>query len=143
MDPQSPQNQDALRAELREARERLEALVADLRAADAELESLASERESHRLLEQACVALDELRERGAAGLFWGDADGEGHLREVRRRVEAFEKRLHEVEERRQEVFEAIEAMTADLDLPGRVTPDGRVVTDCDPDSLLEGGMARD
>jgi hypothetical protein len=41
------------------------------------------------------------------------------------------------------LFDAIEAMTAELDLPGRVTPDGRVVTDHHPDALLEGGVARD
>ncbi len=108
MDPRSPHH-DPLRAELRRARERLEALVGELRAADAALESLAEERESHRLLEQACATLEVLRERGADRLFWGEgASGEEHLRQVRRRMEAFEKRLHEAEERRQEILEAIE-----------------------------------
>lgn len=44
---------------------------------------------------------------------------------------------------RSAIFDAIEGMTEELDLPGRVTPDGRVVTDHDPDALLEGGVARD
>lgn len=57
----------------------------------------------------------------------------------RRRAEAVA-RLRRL---RATLFDAIEAMTVELDLPGRVTPDGRVVTDDDPDAQLDGGMARD
>ncbi|MDJ0849233.1 MAG: AgmX/PglI C-terminal domain-containing protein [Myxococcota bacterium] len=122
MNSRPPQNPDALRAELRRSRERLDALVADLRAADAELEGLASERESHRLVEQACAALEGLRERGAAELFWGaGADGDEHLRQVRLRLDAFDKRVAEVEERRQEILDAIERQEFDTEsLAGEV-----------------------
>ena len=116
MDPRSPQNQEALRARLRQARERLDALVQDLRAADAALEGLASERETHALLERVCSALDELRGRGAAALFWGEgADGEEQLRAARRRMEAFEKRVADAEERRDEILQAIERQEGDTE----------------------------
>jgi glycerol-3-phosphate O-acyltransferase / dihydroxyacetone phosphate acyltransferase len=44
---------------------------------------------------------------------------------------------------RSALFDAVEALTAEMDLPGRVTPDGRVVEESHPDAMLEGGVARD
>lgn len=104
------QDEEALRRELRQARERVDALVQDLRAVDSELEDLSTERQSYRLLGEACAALEELRELGAAGLFWGEGAGDGaeRLRLARGRADAFEKRLGQTESRRQEILEQIE-----------------------------------
>jgi outer membrane biosynthesis protein TonB len=93
-----------LAAQLEEARERLDGLVRDLRAVEAELEALATERAQHRLLHDACGALDELKKIGGAALFWDDktaaAASDEHLRRVRERVAVFQGRVDEIEARR-------------------------------------------
>jgi outer membrane biosynthesis protein TonB len=93
-----------LAAQLEEARERLDGLVRDLRAVEAELEALATERAQHRLLHDACGALDELKRIGGAALFWDDktaaAASDEHLRRVRERVAVFQGRVDEIEARR-------------------------------------------
>jgi len=104
------QNEESLRAELRQARERVESLVQDLHAVDGELEALSAEGERYRLVSDACAALEGLRELGAAELFWGEGGGDGteQLSHARSRVGAFDKRLGEIEGRRQEALEQIE-----------------------------------
>ena len=109
MDAMASRDEQALRARLTQARERLDGLVRDLHAVDAELEDLAPQRTQHRLLHTACAALEELAELGVAELFWGGrttgGEGDDHLRRVRSRVDGFEKRLIEIEDRRQAVLE--------------------------------------
>jgi len=82
-----------LRARLEQARESLQGLVRELRAVDAELEGLATERQLHRLLHDACVAVEGLEAIGAADHFWGDRsgaeEGEHRIRRARGRVDAF------------------------------------------------------
>jgi hypothetical protein len=101
------QDQGALRAQLDRARERLDRLRSDLQEIDGELESLSTERQQHRLIEQACGALDDLESLGGAELFWGDRftpeQRTSQLRMARGRVDAFQKQLDEIEERRQVV----------------------------------------
>jgi len=100
-----------LATQLAQAREKLDALVRDLRAIDAELEALATERKQHRLLQDACVALQELRETGGAALFWSEratADtGDEQLRRARDRVALFQQRVTEIEERRGALLQEI------------------------------------
>ncbi len=55
--------EEALEAELSEARRRLDGLVRDLRGVDGEIEGISTEREHYRLLQQVCGGLEELRER--------------------------------------------------------------------------------
>jgi hypothetical protein len=111
VDTSTSQDQQALRAQLQQARERLDGLVRDLRAIDRELEGLAPERKQYGLLHTACGALEELRELGAARLFWGErtADGMGdeQLRLARGRIDAFQKRLTEVEETREAIVDEL------------------------------------
>ena len=120
MDAVTGQDQQALRAQLAQAREKLDGLVRDLRAIDGELEGLATESKQHRLLHDVCGALEELGEIGGAGLFWGDrtavGTSEDHIRRVRSRVDFFQKRVSEIEDRRQAVVEEIELQQDDLDL---------------------------
>jgi hypothetical protein len=120
MDGVSDQDRQTLLAELAQAREKLDALVRDLRAIDAELEGLALERKQYRLVHEACAALEELRELGAAGLFWGERAADGHaedqIRRARSRVDGFEKSFGEIEERRQALLEQIEQQQGDTDL---------------------------
>jgi hypothetical protein len=104
--------EQALHAQLVQAREKLDGLAQNLRAIDGELEGLSTERQQYDLLHAACSALEQLGELGAAHLFWGErvaaGEGNGLLRLVRGRVDVFQKRLSEIEERRQAVVEEIE-----------------------------------
>jgi len=104
------QDEETLRAQLRQARERLDGLARDLRAVDDELDGLSTDRQQYRLLHEACAALEALSEQGAAGLFWGEraADGDDRVRLARGRLDVFEKRLSETEGRRQAILEEIE-----------------------------------
>lgn len=104
-------DEDALRTALRETRQRIDALVGDLRLVDDELDALERERQQVRLLGQVCESLEALDGLGGAHLFWdGGPDGGGadHLRLVRGRIDAFDKRVHEVEERRQGILDEIQ-----------------------------------
>ena len=96
---------------LAQAREKLEGLVRDLRAVDAELESLATERSQHRALADLCGALEQLSALGGAELFWqtsvGVSSSEEHVRCARRRVEAFQRRVIEIEKRRGAILEEV------------------------------------
>jgi len=94
---------------LAQAREKLEGLVSELRAIEARLEGLATDRKQHRLLQDVCGALEQLGETGGAKLFWGDAAdaGDKQLRSVRSRVEAFQKRIGEIEASRRALLEEI------------------------------------
>ena len=120
MDAVTGQDQQVLFAQLARAREKLDGLVRDLRAIDGELEGLATERKQHRLLHDVCGALEELSEIGGAELFWSDRSAAGtsedHIRRVRSRVDFFQKRVSEIEDRRQAVLEEIERQQDDLDL---------------------------
>ena len=111
---------ETLRKELRQARERLDHLVGDLRAVDLELDGLESERRQYRLLQDACTALDELDDMGAADLFWGGraagGDGRDHVRLVRGRLDTFEKRFDEIEGRRHSILDEIQIQEDNADL---------------------------
>ena len=118
MDAVTGQDQERLLAELAEARARLDALVQDLRTVDRELEDLTTDRRQHRLLHDVCGALDELRELGGAALFWGERTGagEGQLERVRSLVAGFEKRVGEIEDRREGVLEEIQRQQGHTEL---------------------------
>ena len=100
-----------LHAQLERARARLDGLVRKLRAVDRELESLSGEREQHRVLHAVCGGLERLNELGGASLFWGadgvDRDVANRILAARGRVDAFEKRIGEIEERREALVEQI------------------------------------
>jgi hypothetical protein len=108
----APTDERTLREQLAKARERLEGLVAKVRAVDGELEALAGEREQHRLLRDVCASLGRLEELGGARLFWGDraVDTEvaQRIRYAWSQIDSFEKRLSEIQERREALVDEIE-----------------------------------
>lgn len=111
MNPDRPNpDEDALRQDLRIARERLDGLVGELRSVDSEFEGMESERQQFRLVQEACTALDRLDELDAGELFWNGFGGPGpdHLRLVRSRIDEFDKRIHELDERRQSILDEIQ-----------------------------------
>jgi len=103
--------QASLDERIAEARARLDALAQDLAIVEEELEGFASERVRHRLLEQACHALEELNQADGADLFWDGlaASGQwaGHIAQARRRIEAVRAQIDEVEARRSALVERI------------------------------------
>src|SRR5580765_2553052 len=111
VETQEPVTTQDLEGLLAQAREKLDGLVCELRARDTELESLAVERKQHGLLQEACAALDELRQIGGVSLFWGtDSPAnthDEHIRAVRERIDAFQKRLNGIEESRRALIETI------------------------------------
>jgi hypothetical protein len=102
-------NERDLRGRLEQARERLTVLVRDLRALDDELEQLADDRKRHALVHETCRTLAALAELGGAPLFWGEevADGASRVRLALGRVDAFEKRIGLLEERRQALLDEV------------------------------------
>ena len=98
-----------LQALLEGARAKLDDLARGVSAVDAELESLSTARTQHLALQSACDALDALGATGGATLFWDGRTLSGppdeHLRRVRARIEEFQKRVSEIEERRRKLVE--------------------------------------
>jgi len=121
-DGMKSQEEQELRFQVGQVRERLDGLTAELHVVDGEVEGLASDRAHHELLGQACGALEKLGERGAAALFWGDrAEPERvaeQLGEVRSRVSAFQARLGELEGRRQEILTRMGREEENLEILG-------------------------
>ena len=112
MEPVAPLDEQILRDQLAREREKLDGLVAKLRGVDGELDALASERQKHKLLHEACGALEALAQLGGNRLFWGaraaDAEAAELIREVRGRMEGFEKQLAEIEDRRELLLDEID-----------------------------------
>ena len=110
---------DALRHELREARERLAELEGELRSVDAELEELELERNQFGALREACTALETLEDLGGGRLFWegldAGLDARSHLHVLRTRAEEFEKAIGQIDERRLALLHGMEALQADAD----------------------------
>jgi hypothetical protein len=112
MNAETEQEQQALKDALTRAQEKLDGLVGDLSGIDRVLDDLSTERAQHQLLQDACVALEELARIGGAGLFWGErasaVTGQDQIRHARGRVDAFQKRLDGIEEQRQAILEQID-----------------------------------
>lgn len=110
MNTEAIEDQEALQARLAESRERLEALARDLHAVDRQLEELSGERQQYQVLQEACNALEQLGELGAAGLFWGQLSEERskeHLQRVRARVAGFQERWGKIDGRREATIRQI------------------------------------
>ena len=132
-----------LRAELRRTRERIDVLAEDLRSVDLELQELEVERQQFGLLEEACVALEALEVMGGGGLFWGDTDNGGggaHLHVVRSRIDTFQKRVQDIEERREGLIDEIGDRELDADsIAGDVLESERLAEQ----KMLEWEIERD
>jgi hypothetical protein len=110
MESETNQDSQVLLPQLAEVREKLNVLVAELRGAEAELAALAPQREQHRLVSDACDALEKLRATGGAGLFWGERDASAadeQLRRARDRSNVFGKQVGGIEDRRRSLIERI------------------------------------
>jgi len=110
---ESRHDQEALRAELEASRARLETLSRELQVIDGSLDDMSEERQQYSLVQEACGALEKLDQMGGSELFWSNqiasVSPELHIGGVRRRIDEFETRLHEIEGRRKSLLERIRA----------------------------------
>ena len=115
-------DEQALREQIGEARQKLAGLEEDLRAVDGELESLSGERQQYQLLDGVCGSLEELDRLGAARLFWGQAGDPArtaaHLKKVREHVDRFNSQVAKIDSRRSSVLEQITAQHENLEYLG-------------------------
>ena len=110
--------EQALRDQIGEARQKLAGLEQDLEVVDGALESLASERQQHELLAEICGSLEELDRIGAARMFWGHgsdpARAAEHLKKVREHVAKFNSHIAGIDARRASILEQINAQREHL-----------------------------
>lgn len=113
------QDESSLQTQLSHASEKLQALVRDLNRIDGQIAGLSGERHRYELLSQICGGITQLDELGAADLFWGPsppANARDQVATALGRVDAFQKRIDEIEARRQSVLEEIEQSEATVEL---------------------------
>lgn len=112
--------QEGLNEQLAKVRTTINRLREKLAAVDAELQEISGERERYELLDQICVALEKLDEKGAGHLFWGKKasaeDKAAHLRNVRAGAAGFMEKLAEIQQRRQKLENEIEQYIQKFDL---------------------------
>jgi len=133
-------DQQSVATELARAREKLARLARECEAIDAEIEALEPERHQHRLLGEACTALEALEASGGAALFWEDTAHAEQIRRVRLRLENFDKRVTEVEGRREAAFERLRAQA---DEAGFLEEDLFEAQDAEEQRLLEWEIERE
>lgn len=116
----------AISAEESAVREKIEAseramkeLENELRSADGELLTLSNKKQQYKVLERICGSLDELKELGAADLFWNTENGSGsrteHIEFARKNIDAFMQEMEKADARRDSVIEKIESQNQVLD----------------------------
>jgi hypothetical protein len=105
----SPQQRQLIN-ELSRARTKLAAIARDLRATENELESLKPQRKQHQFAVDACKALEKLADMGGADVFWGEgqaAHGVEHIKGVRARIDLFDTRIKDIEQREAELLKQL------------------------------------
>ena len=92
-----------LNAQIEQIRQKREMLKEQLDVVAAELERFSAARQRFDALQDVCDALDKLVELKAVELFWQgipeEADAAGHLERIRSRVDRFEQKISEIDER--------------------------------------------
>jgi len=114
------EQQEPVKARIGQEQERLDELERSLREIDRELEERALQRQQVELLEKICGDLDELRDIGAADLFWGERYDTpqiiDHVREARGRVERFHQEIDLIHGRRAALLDGIKQGQDVLDI---------------------------
>lgn len=120
MDTATALDQQTLVARLAEARHKLVVIAQELRGVDAELDDLIEDRLKHRALQDVCTSLEKLNVMGGTDLFWGEGTSPtasaDHVRRVRGRVDAFNARISEIENRRQALVDRVKEQQEQTDL---------------------------
>ncbi len=106
---QDEENQ--LNAALEKARVELDTLASELGRVNEDLSGLDGDHEQYKLLQDVCVGLEQLDERGGAGLFWDGipgVDGPDHVSGLKVRADEFFVRFDEFDSVRRSLVERIE-----------------------------------
>jgi hypothetical protein len=113
------EEQRMLISQLARARAKCAALAQDLRLVEQEIEALVPVRQQHQLALDACAALEQLAGKGGAALFWEEAssvqEGAEHLLRVRSRVEVFNARVQQIEDRRSARVQSLQQQSDIID----------------------------
>jgi outer membrane biosynthesis protein TonB len=119
-EPMTTEDEQLLHGQLAEAGERRSQLALDLRSIEDELDALADDRRQHQLLSQVCNGLEELEGVRGGALFWGEGavphQTHAVVEAARGRMQAFEKRRAEIEDRREIVLESIDGAELEIEL---------------------------
>ena len=114
------QDQAPVKARIDQTQERLTSLERDLRDIDRELEERAMRRKQFELLDGICESLDNLRDIGAAELFWGQLaetpQAIDHIRDARAKIENFHQEIEIIQTRREALLEGIKEGQDVLDI---------------------------
>ena len=115
-----PEDQQAISAQIVEARQRAGVLEERLRKTEAELAGRQSQREQVSLLNEICTSLDRLSELGGSHLFWGEGGADAgqveRLASVREKSAAFVAEIDRIEQARDEVRQQIERERLEIGL---------------------------
>lgn len=107
-----------LNVQIEQIREKREMLKEQLAAVAAELEKFSAARQRFEALQDVCDALDKLAELKAGELFWkgiaGRADSAGHLARIRSRVERFEQKIVQIDEKQTALRTQIDRRSQEL-----------------------------
>lgn len=95
---------ESLNAQIEQLQLAVVTLEDEQRVVETELDNFAIDQQNISLLEEACNALDKLRELGAEELFWGDLsenlDLSDHSQQVRSRIEGIQVQTKELAEKK-------------------------------------------
>lgn len=95
---------ESLNAQIEQLQLAVVTLEDEQRVVETELEAYAIDQQNVSLLEEACNALDKLRELGAADLFWGElgkqVDLADHSHQVHTRIKAIQQQTGELNEKK-------------------------------------------
>jgi len=112
----------ALREKIERRRQKLGELEQSLAVANSDLEALAALQNQYALLDGICGALLELAGLGVEHLFWGEqsnsANTTAYVHNVRRRIELFNGKLTEIENRRQSIVGEMADQSESIDYLG-------------------------
>ena len=110
----SPEQQ-ALLAEIADAKAALEVLHGKLDAIDRQVNNLSDQRRQYQLLESIEASLRELDELGSAELFWGrkidEAQRTQHLGRIRESVSIFQAKLDDIDKLKEPLYRQIREQT--------------------------------
>ncbi len=95
----------SLNAQIEQLELAVVALEDEQRVIETELDDYAIDQQNISLLEEACNALDKLRDLGAEELFWGgglseSVDLDDHSQQVRGRIDDLLQKTHELKEKK-------------------------------------------
>jgi len=105
------QEEQLVLGEVEKSEHAVNELQRSLREVEAELGEMAQRNREFEVLSEVCRSLEELENLGAAQLFWDESVGDGgsgqRIQGARRKIDAFNEEIAEVEGRRQSIIEEI------------------------------------